>query len=119
MKALIMAGGSGTRLWPWSRKNSPKQILPIFGQDTLLQQTVKRALLIFSKKDIFISTTQAYLPLLKKQLNSWPINQFIVEPEPRDTAPAIGLAAWTIADRFGPDEPIITINSDQYVGGLI
>ncbi|MCX6785011.1 MAG: sugar phosphate nucleotidyltransferase, partial [Candidatus Komeilibacteria bacterium] len=48
-----------------------------------------------------------------------PQNQFIVEPEPRDTAPAIGLATWTIAKRFGQDEAIITINSDQYVGDLV
>lgn len=119
MKAIIMAGGSGTRLWPWSRKNSPKQILPIFGRNTLLQQTIKRASAVFNKKDIFISTTASYLPLLKKQLIGWPASQFIVEPEPRDTAPAIGLAAWTIASQFGDSEAIVTINSDQYVGDLV
>jgi mannose-1-phosphate guanylyltransferase len=56
--------------------------------------------------------------LLKKQLTGWPSDQFIVEPEPRDTAPAIGLAAWTIASRFGGQEVVMTINSDQYVGDL-
>ncbi len=114
MKAVIFAGGVGTRLWPLSRKNSPKQFEKIIGENSTLQETVQRLLPELSHKDIFIATGKRYEEIIKGQLSDIPHENFIFEPEMRDVGPAIGLVAAMLAEKF-PDEPIAILWSDHMV----
>lgn len=114
MKLVILAGGSGTRLWPLSKKNSPKQLMPIVGELTLLQKTYERLLAGFKADDIYIATGRDQLESIQKQLPGIPSANFILEPMRRDTAAAIGLAAATIAN-VNPSEVMININSDHFI----
>lgn len=109
-----MAGGQGTRLWPVSRKNKPKQVLPFIGQKTLLQETFDRLVKIFDPQDIFIVANISQEKELKKQLPDFILDNFIFESVGRNTAPAIGLAAVKFYQQ-NPEENFITINSDAYV----
>jgi mannose-1-phosphate guanylyltransferase / mannose-6-phosphate isomerase len=79
MKAFILAGGSGTRLWPLSRKNYPKQFLKLNGNKSLLRQTVDRLLRVLSKDDIVVMTNSEYKFYVKSDLGE--INHIILEPE--------------------------------------
>ena len=96
MKAIILAGGGGTRLWPVSRQNEPKQVKPFLDNDTLLQKTYKRVKLFLDEKDIFISTNIDLKDYIKEQIPNIQDSQIILEPAKKDTAPAIGLAAVKI-----------------------
>jgi mannose-1-phosphate guanylyltransferase len=113
-----MAGGSGTRLWPISRKNKPKQFQPIIGKKTMLQETIAR-LNFLDKKDIFISTNEEYLHTVKKQAKGLvPPQNIFVEPALRDTAPGIGLAAVYLAAASGKkktDEVMAVIYADHLI----
>ncbi len=98
MKAIILAGGSGTRLWPLSRKNYPKQFLKLSGGKSLLQQTIERLLGVVTPDDIIIITNNDYRFHVKSELDSLSdpsgpssITHMILEPESRNTAPAIAL----------------------------
>lgn len=115
MKLLILAGGSGTRLWPLSRISKPKQTQPFLDSATLLQRTWRRLRQGFKARDIFISTTQAHLREIKHQLPQLLSKNIIIEPQARNTAPAIGLAALVISKMF-PKEIVATVNSDHYIG---
>jgi mannose-1-phosphate guanylyltransferase len=114
MKLIILAGGSGTRLWPVSRKNSPKQIKPIIGDETLLENTFARLRKGFPVSDIFISTSQVHAAAIKKQLKGVPRENYILEPARRDTAAAIGLALVTIYKR-DKEAIVMNINSDHHI----
>lgn len=114
MKVVIFAGGVGTRLWPLSRKNTPKQFEKIIGDKSTLQETVSRLLPEISPKDIFIATGQRYEDVLTKQLSDIPRENFIFEPEMRDVGPAIGLVASILSEEY-PDEPVAILWSDHLV----
>ncbi|PIR96655.1 MAG: mannose-1-phosphate guanylyltransferase [Candidatus Doudnabacteria bacterium CG10_big_fil_rev_8_21_14_0_10_41_10] len=114
MKIVILAGGIGQRLWPLSRSYSPKQIKPFFGKYTLLQKTVNRLRKKFKASDIFIVTGKEYLKSIKKQLPELSVKNILVEPARKNTAAAIGLAAYTFA-RKNPKEIIISIASDHFI----
>ncbi len=114
MKIVILAGGGGTRLWPVSRKNKPKQIQPFIGNKTLLQKTYERLRKGFSVRDIFISTNYAQLPIINKQLAGLSRDHFILETAKKDTAAAIGLAAVALAKK-NPQEIMMLISSDHYI----
>jgi len=90
MKAIIFAGGAGTRLWPLSRKNSPKQFGKIFNGKSTLQLAVERITKLFSYEDIYISTNEQYVAIVKQQLPKIPLTNIVAEPEKRDVAPAVG-----------------------------
>ena len=96
---LILAGGSGTRFWPLSRKKNPKQVLQIFGEETLLQQTIHRISDWVEMEKIFLLTNEEQKTIIQKNAPQIPENQIIVEPEKRDTAPALALALGEIARR--------------------
>jgi mannose-1-phosphate guanylyltransferase len=97
--ALIMAGGRGTRFWPLSRKAHPKQVLPILGESTLIQQTVERIRRLVPAENIFVITSESLRAELVRQLPEVPGQQIIAEPIARNTAPCIGLGAKLIRQR--------------------
>mgnify|MGYP005853448271 FL=1 len=114
MKVLIFAGGTGTRLWPLSRKKSPKQFETIIGDKSTLQLTVERLKPDFKDCDIFISTSIIYKKIVQQQLPTIPSENFIFEPEKKDVGPAIGLATGIFSRKF-PSEPIVILWSDHLV----
>jgi mannose-1-phosphate guanylyltransferase len=114
MKALILAGGDGTRLWPVSRKNKPKQVQPFIDEETLLQKTYNRISKGFKKEDIFISIGENLIDQVKSQLPDIDEKNLIIEPVRRNRAPAIGLAALILHTR-DPKSSLVTIWADNYI----
>jgi mannose-1-phosphate guanylyltransferase len=112
--ALIMAGGSGTRLWPLSRQNQPKQALKLIGQRTMFQHAVDRIIPLFPPERILVVTRSKHASLLMDQVPELLPNNFIVEPEGRGTAPAIGLAAIHLR-RKDPDAMMAVLTADHYI----
>jgi mannose-1-phosphate guanylyltransferase/mannose-6-phosphate isomerase len=116
---VIMAGGSGTRFWPLSRHLFPKQLLRIGGEHTLIQQTMQRVLGCAPAANVLISTNAAQADLIRVQLNDWKDdlkNGFVLEPEGRNTAPAIALAALEVLRR-DPDGLMLVVPADHVVTG--
>jgi mannose-1-phosphate guanylyltransferase/mannose-6-phosphate isomerase len=116
--AVIMAGGSGTRFWPLSREKMPKQLLKIGAEDTLIQETVKRVLPLIKREDIFVVTNHGLSDAINTQLSDkfgelWDMN-FILEPEARNTAPALGLAALHL-NRIDPDGIMVVFSADHAI----
>ncbi|TWT44844.1 Mannose-1-phosphate guanylyltransferase [Phycisphaerae bacterium RAS1] len=97
--AVIMAGGSGTRLWPLSRRMRPKQLMRLFDGASLLELSRRRLTGIFEPHNIWVITSAAYLDLVAAALPDLPRENLIGEPMGRDTANAIGLAAHVLARR--------------------
>lgn len=114
MKIVVFAGGVGSRLWPLSRKNSPKQFGKIIGEKSTLQQTIERLLPLLKASDIYIATGKRYEDIVKQQLSYIPDENFFFEPEMRDVGPAIGVVASALEKKF-PDEPIGIIWSDHLI----
>lgn len=94
LHALVMAGGAGTRFWPESRKQRPKQLLPLAGEQTLLQQTVARLQGLVPPERLLVLTNQQLVEPIRRQLPQLPPQSVLGEPCKRDTAPCIGLAAF-------------------------
>lgn len=113
MFAIVMAGGSGTRLWPLSRKRAPKQLLPLTGETSLLQQTVARLDGLLDPADIYVITSQAHVRQTAEQLPQLPEGNVIGEPLARSTAVAAGLA--TAVARRDPDDVAIVLPADHFV----
>jgi mannose-1-phosphate guanylyltransferase len=80
--AVIMAGGGGTRLWPVSRKESPKQLLPLLGQETLFQSTVRRLDNLFPPERILVVTVAEQARQMQVQAPEIPVENYLIEPEP-------------------------------------
>lgn len=120
MKSLILAGGSGTRLWPASRSDYPKQFLKIDGVDSLLQKTLKRNLKYVDAHEIFILTNSAYYHDVKRQaaeVDHKIEKNILLEPAKRNTGPAIALALKYAVDRLGaaPEEVVFVCPSDHVI----
>jgi mannose-1-phosphate guanylyltransferase len=112
--ALIMAGGKGTRFWPLSTEDKPKQFLRLLGEDTMLQTTVKRINRLIPMEKIFICTSKEYVRFVKEQLPELNDKNIIIEPEGRNTAPCIALSAFYI-NRFYKDSTMIVLPSDHLI----
>ena len=114
MKAVIMAGGQGTRFWPASRENSPKQFLTLLGSRSLLQDTVARLRQFLKPEDVFVICARRYVAQVLAQLPEMGRDQIIEEPVPRNTAPCVGLAACYLRHRF-PEEVMAILPSDHVI----
>lgn len=112
--ALIMAGGKGTRFWPLSTEEKPKQFLNLIGEETMIQMTVNRILPIIPIERIFICTGERYRDLVKEQLPNLPEKNIIVEPEGRNTTPCIALSALVIK-RYFKDSNMVVLPSDHLI----
>jgi len=112
--AVIMAGGSGTRLWPLSRKNKPKQFQPLISEKTLLQETYDRVRQILPDKQIFISATPEYEKEILQQLPNLPKENCILEPSARNTTAAHGFIAAHLL-RIDKDAVFTTLPSDHSI----
>jgi mannose-1-phosphate guanylyltransferase len=90
---VIMAGGIGTRFWPMSRSQKPKQFLDVLGTgETMLQQTYKRFLKVCPNQNIYVVTSEGFNDLVKKQLPNLPTQNILLEPSRKDTAPCVAYA---------------------------
>ena len=114
--ALILAGGAGTRLRPLSSDDNPKQFLQLWRGRSLLQMTFDRLSSFLPASAIFISTNERYRSLCLQHLPTLPPENVLAEPARRNTAPAIALCCFTIADRLG-DCTIAVLPSDAFIAG--
>jgi mannose-1-phosphate guanylyltransferase len=112
--AVVMAGGTGKRLWPLSREKHPKQVLKILDGKTLLRHCFERLSPIFDQRNIIIFTNAGYADLIREDLPELPFNNVIAEPVVRDTAGAIGLAA-TILTKFDSNATMTVVTADQLI----
>lgn len=114
MYVLIMAGGTGTRLWPRSRAARPKQFLPLLSERSMLQETVDRIRPLAPPERILIATGRAYVDLVAEQLPDLPRHNIIGEPSGKGSAPCIGLGALQI-QRADPDALMVVLSSDHQI----
>lgn len=112
--AVIMAGGGGTRLWPLSRREKPKQLLPLIGQETLFQSTVKRLEGLFPPEHILVVTVEEQAQEMKEQAPELPVENYLIEPAPRGTASVVGLAAMVLQER-DPQASMAILPSDHFI----
>ena len=111
---IILAGGRGTRFWPLSRKRRAKQLLALDGKQTMIQQTVARLAPMAAPSRFWIITNDDLRPAILRQLPKLPPKQIIAEPAGRNTAPAIGLAAFLLL-RHDPDAVLGLFPSDHVI----
>lgn len=112
--ALIMAGGKGTRFWPLSTEEKPKQFLNLVGEKTMIQMTVDRIKPMIPLERIFVCTGEKYIDLVKEQLPNLPERNIIIEPEGRNTAPCIALSALVI-NRYFENSTMVVLPSDHLI----
>jgi len=112
--AVIMAGGVGARFWPRSREKSPKQLLEIGGQGTMIQNSVKRLSGFISQDRMLVVTNRLQKTLVSKQLPGIPPENILVEPVGRNTAPCIGLAALHVRKR-DPSAVMVVLPADHLI----
>ena len=110
---VILAGGSGTRLWPRSREKSPKHLLALHGQLSLLQSTYERVRRL--TEHVYVVTERSQVESIKAQLPDLSDEHYIIEPARRGTASALGLAALAIADQ-DPVATMLSVHADHYLG---
>ena len=116
MFVVLMAGGTGTRFWPRSRKSFPKQLLNIIGSRSMLQLTYDRIKKLTPPEKILIITNEDQKSKIEEQLPDIPTENIIPEPEGRNTAPCIGLAATTIKMVQDQNEVMVVLPADHLIG---
>jgi mannose-1-phosphate guanylyltransferase len=114
LHSVIMAGGSGTRFWPRSRRDRPKQLLRLFGDATMLQQTVARIAPLVAPENTLVITGADQAAAVRDQLPEVPRRNIVGEPCPRDTAPCVGLAAAIVAKK-DPEGTMIVLSADHLI----
>ncbi len=115
--AMIMAGGTGTRLWPMSRRNLPKQLLPLVGGKSLLQLAADRLDGVVAPERRRICTLDAYRPVIRSTLPEFSDAQILGEPVGRDTLNAIGFTAMVLA-KEDPEAIFVVLTSDHIIEPL-
>ncbi len=115
--AVIMAGGKGTRFWPLSRAHHPKQLLKISGKRSLLRETADRILPLSGLKKTLVVTVEEHHRAVRKELPLLPNENFLVEPQGKNTAPCIGLAATELARR-DPNAIMVLLPADHWISDL-
>ncbi len=111
---VVMAGGSGTRFWPLSRRNRPKQLLALSGDEPLIVQAAKRVLPLTSFAKTYVVCGKAHAKSIAKLLPKLPKANLLVEPAARNTAPCIGLAAAVVAKK-DPRGVLLVLPSDHHI----
>ncbi len=114
MDVLVLAGGTGSRLWPRSRRTKPKQFLPLLSNRTMLQETVDRVRPLVQPERVFVVTGEDYAQLVREQLNDVPNTNIILEPSGKGTAPAIALAAINMR-RSAPNSVMAVLSADHLI----
>lgn len=114
MYSVIMAGGSGTRFWPASRRHRPKQLLSLAGERSLIRQTVDRMAPLTGPEQVLVITGQSHARQIAAQLTDVPSDQVVAEPMARNTAAAVGLAAAIVAKR-DPREVCLVLPADHLI----
>lgn len=114
LHVLIMAGGSGTRFWPWSREQKPKQLLPVAGDRSLLGQTVARARLLCPQDRIWVLTRTDLVEAIQADVPELDPSRIIAEPEGRDTAPCLVLAAARV-EQVDPEATLLVLPADHVI----
>ena len=114
LHAMIMAGGAGTRFWPASRVDQPKQLLDLTGGRTMIQATIDRVSSLVPAERTCILTNQRLVPAIQQQLPDLPPHSILGEPCKRDTAPCIGLAAF-LTHRQDPDATMVVMPADHVI----
>jgi mannose-1-phosphate guanylyltransferase len=114
MKVLILAGGHGSRLWPVSTTQTPKQFQKFINDKTLLQLTFERHNFV-KPSDIFVATNQIYKDIVKQQLPELPEENIIVEPSKKDSGPALCFAMWFLKNKFGDQETVSISPADHII----
>lgn len=112
--AVLLAGGRGTRFWPRSRMNTPKQLLNIVGRETMLRETMMRLAPLLKPRDIWAVTNAGQAAGVRRELRGVPASHILAEPVGRNTAAAIGLAAIHLASRYG-DTLMAVLPADTYI----
>jgi len=115
MKIIILAGGSGTRLWPLSRKNFPKQFLKIYNEKSLFRETIDRYLKRFSPEDLLILSNRCYKFYIHEELGDLSDFKLLLEPASRNTAPSIALAVKYLLDLEIPSKEVLFISPADHV----
>ena len=117
--AIILAGGAGTRFWPFSRELEPKQFIRMVGKTSLLQDTLRRMDGVILPKNVLVITNYNYLHEIKKQVlgTGIPEGNIILEPQGKNTAPAIGLAARLVSAK-DKDAVLVVLPADHYIKDL-
>lgn len=113
--AVILAGGAGTRLWPLSRERLPKTALRFYSDQSMFQIAVSRLAPLFTPEQIIVVAGRGHAAVLSEQVPEIPLENFIIEPEGRNTAPAIGLAAIHLAAR-DPEARMAVLTADHHIG---
>lgn len=112
MKIIVTAGGQGTKMWPYSRQNKPKQFQPVIGDLSSYEQTIKTLLKEFTPEDIYISTKRKFIKYVSEQSPQIPLKNYIVEPDvAKDRGPGEGLAFVRLSINH-PDEPFFIVQAD-------
>jgi mannose-1-phosphate guanylyltransferase len=114
MYGVILAGGKGTRFWPYSRAEKPKQFLDITGEGSMLSLTWKRLSEFIPPERMIVLTIEPLVPLVRKELPRLQADHIFIEPVGRNTAPSIAVAA-VLVRRFGGDEPFLTCPADHTI----
>ncbi len=114
--ALVLAGGSGTRLWPASRRARPKQLLALGGSESLLAAAFRRMRDLLGPERVFVVTAADQAEAVRRALPELPLDQLVAEPAPRNTAAAVGLGAMAVCRRAGAGAVLAILASDHFIG---
>jgi mannose-1-phosphate guanylyltransferase len=112
--AMIMAGGGGTRLWPMSRQDMPKQLLPLIEETSMFTTSVDRLAPLFTPDQIYVVTGRKYLNILRSHAPEIPTENFIVEPYGQDSGPAAALGMTVIHQR-DPEATVAILTADHHI----